>query len=179
ARPHRGKRAVARFAAAGAEPLGLAGGRGLVAEHHVEEVGERAGIAGRPELVTDPARPAGVAGSEGVARERPGRAEGIGPAGGPARRRASAGVGLPVAPELVVLGALARVRQDRVRLVDLLEPLLRRLVAGVLVRVRLAGKLSEGLLDLGLGRGPRDAEGLVVVLELRLLRHGRLALASP
>ena len=49
-----------------------------------------------------------------------------------------------------------------------LEPALGRLVARVLVRMRLAGKLAEGLLDVGLRRGPRDAEGLVVVLELGL-----------
>jgi len=71
-----------------------------------------------------------------------------------------------------ILGALAGVREDRVGLVDGLEPRLGAFVAGVLVRMGIAGKLAEGLLDLGLGRGPRHAEGLVVVLELRLLRHG-------
>src|SRR5215210_799846 len=48
----------------------------------------------------------------------------------------------------VVLLALLRVGQDRVRALHLLEALLRRLVALVRVRVVLAGKLAVGLLDL-------------------------------
>src|SRR5438093_1566994 len=162
---------VDRLTPAGREHLGLTGRRRLVAEHHVEEVRERARVAGRAELVADAPRPRPARVAEGEARKRSAGPERVSPAGRPARRRAGASVGFPVAPALVVLGALARVRQDRVRLVDLLEPLLGTLVAGVLVRMALAGKLAKGLLDLGLGRGPRHAEGPVVVLELRLVRH--------
>jgi len=67
---------------------------------------------------------------------------------------------------VVVLGPLVGIGQDRVRLVDVLESLLGRLVAGLLVRVVLAGELPEGLLDLR-GRGrPGHAERLVVVADV-------------
>jgi hypothetical protein len=49
--------------------------------------------------------------------------------------------------EAVVLLPLFRVGEDRVRLVDLLEPILRGLVAGVPVGVVLKGELAERLLE--------------------------------
>ena len=82
----------------------------------------------------------------------------------PGRRHRSAGalVGLPVGAQLVVGLALLGVAEDLVGLVDLLEALS---AAGALVDVRmvLARKLPEGLLDVGLAGRPRDAEGRVVV----------------
>ena len=73
--------------------------------------------------------------------------------------------------ELVVGGALLRVLQDLVGLVDLLEPLLGRLVARVAVRVVLHGELAEGPLELGFLGALGHAEDLVVVA----LRHCRSA----
>src|SRR5262249_27056436 len=66
-------------------------------------------------------------------------------------------------PEAVVVRTLVGIREDGVRLVDLLEFLLGVLVALVLVRVVLHGQGAERLLDLGLARLLRDAEDLVVV----------------
>ena len=65
---------------------------------------------------------------------------------------------LPVLAVAVVLGALLGVGEHVVRLVDLLEALLGRLVARVHVRVVLAGELPEGRLDLLLGGVLLDAE---------------------
>ena len=89
-------------------------------------------------------------------------------AGVPVRRRLELLAGLPVAAHLVVGGALLRVLQDLVGLVDLLEA---RLGVGHLadVGVVLAGELAVGLLDVVLRRAARDAERLVVVLVLH--RH--------
>ncbi len=64
--------------------------------------------------------------------------------------------------EHVVGLATLRIRQDLVGLVDLLEPRLGARIR-VHVRVPLLGKAAECLLDLGVGRGPLDAEGGVVV----------------
>src|SRR5581483_11447900 len=66
--------------------------------------------------------------------------------------------------EAVVLLALLRVGEQVVRRLDVLEPLLRLLVAGVAVRVVLARKLAIRLLDLVVGRRPRDAERGVRIL---------------
>ena len=71
----------------------------------------------------------------------------------------------PVGAELVVFRPLLRVAEDLVGLVDQLEA-----VGGlgvlVDVRVELARQPAIGGLDLLLGRGPSDTEGLVVVLVL-------------
>ena len=67
----------------------------------------------------------------------------------------------------VVGGALLVVLQDVVGLVDLLEPRLGLLVAGIAVRVVLHGELAIGLLQVVRARLPRHAQGGVVVL----LRH--------
>src|SRR5205807_9818227 len=63
----------------------------------------------------------------------------------------------------IVFGPLVGIVQDLVRFVDLLEARLRLLVAGVHVRVMLAGQSPEGLADcLRIGRS-LDPEDLVVV----------------
>jgi len=67
----------------------------------------------------------------------------------------------------VVLLALLGVGQDRVRALDLLEALLRRLVAVVRVRVVLARELAVGLLDLIVGGLLVDAERPVRVRHRR------------
>src|SRR5438477_1943042 len=71
---------------------------------------------------------------------------------------------LPVRTERVVLLALVRIGQDGIRLVDVLEPPLRRLVTGFDVRVVLPGQLAEGLPDLGLAGCPGHPQDPVVVL---------------
>ena len=126
---------------------------GVLAEEHPEEVGELAGVAAGAELVADVA-----------ARRRRRPANGAGPRAGrpPAAWRRE--IGLPVRPELVVLLALVGVGEDLVGLVDLLEPPLGRGVTRLGIRVVLPGELAEGLLDLGLGRRPRNAQDRVVVL---------------
>ena len=58
------------------------------------------------------------------------------------------------------------------RLVDILEPALGVLVAGVTVRVVLTRQPAKRLLDLRLAGGSRDAQDLVIVAEF----HGRPAL---
>src|SRR4029077_13026218 len=80
---------------------------------------------------------------------------------------------LPARPELVVLLPLLRIAEDLVGLVDLLEPLLGRLVALVHVRVMFAGELAEGGPDLLLGSRPGNAQGRVVILEGRWHLHRR------
>ena len=64
--------------------------------------------------------------------------------------------------EGVVARPSIRVGQDLVGLVDLLELFLRGRI-GVDVRVPFLGELAERALDLGVGRGPLDAEDHVVV----------------
>ena len=78
-------------------------------------------------------------------------------------------VHLPVRAELVVLAPLLRIAEHFVCLVDLLEPRLGGLVAGVDVRMVLARKLPIRLLQLFVGSRLRDAERLVVVLEFHQL----------
>ena len=140
----------------GASPTLPAGAaRRRPGEEHPEEVGEPPGIAARPELVAHVA--AGLRPPEaGEARERvPGRTGARRPRP-PAPARA---YGLPVRAELVVELALLGVGQDRVGLVDVLEPLLGGLVARVPVRMVLARELAEGLLDVGLRRRSRAPPG--------------------
>ena len=80
---------------------------------------------------------------------------------------------------LVVLLAPLLVGQHRVRLGDLLEPLLGRGVALVRVRVVLAGQLAVRRLDLGRLSGLGDPQGLVVILlEEVLCAHFLSPLAS-
>ena len=112
-----------------------------------EQVGEDVGEAAEP---AGAGRPAGAASAPERARVE-------------AAEDAAAGV---------VALALVGVGQDRVRLLHLLEALLRRLVAGVAVRVVLAGELAVGLLDLLVGGLPVDAERLVWVPDGR---HGYAA----
>ena len=80
---------------------------------------------------------------------------------------------LPVGAELVVLRPLLGVAEHLVGLVDQLEAV-GRLGVFVDVRVVLTGQAAVGGLDLLLGRGPGDAERLVVVLVLRR-GHGLLS----
>ena len=136
------------------------------AEKNIRKKSENPAVAAarRVELVADAAGlpgPAGPAGRPCRAEpgERPARAERI----GAARAAAGALELVPVRAQEVVLLALLRVGQDGVGLVDVLEPLLGGLVAGVAVRVMLPGELAEGLLDVGLGGAPRHAQDLVVV----------------
>ena len=155
------RRRAARSPAKSRLPVAALGAGRRAREEHAEEVGEP-GITGsrRPELVADVARLAGLparAAEPGEARERAAGTERVGAA--PARALEL----VPVGTEGVVLLALLGVREDRVRLVHVLEPLLGGLVARVAVGMVLAGELPEGLLDVGLGRGPRDAEDLVVI----------------
>src|SRR6185312_16283571 len=71
----------------------------------------------------------------------------------------------PVGAELVVLAALLRIAQDLVGLVDLLEASLGRFVAGVHIRMMLAGELPVRLLQFLVRRRLRHSECLVVILE--------------
>src|SRR5439155_20597407 len=77
--------------------------------------------------------------------------------------------GLPIGAQCVVLLALLRVGQDRVSLVDVLEPSLGRLVTRLVVWVVLPRELAEGPLDLGLARCPGHPQDLVIVLVLHVL----------
>src|SRR5262249_35743722 len=136
--------------ATGRRPPGS--GSRLLAEEHAEEVRKPSSAlaTGRPELVADvPARAIGPEPERVAAGER--IAPGI-------RIDTRAAVRLPFLAEPVVLRALVGIGQDRVGLVDRLEARLGGLVAGLLVRVMLAGELAEGLLDVGLRSGPRDPE---------------------
>ena len=81
--------------------------------------------------------------------------------------------------ELVVLGPLLRVAEDRVGLLDLLEPGLGRLVPGIEVGMVFAGQLPVGLLDVGQGRSPGDAQDLIVIFRHRLTSDRLRALAGP
>src|SRR5699024_6460716 len=71
----------------------------------------------------------------------------------------------------VVLLALLRVGEDRIGLADVLETLLRRLVARVGVRVPLAGQLAVGLLQRLVVDVLLDAEDGVEVLVHPVLAH--------
>src|ERR1700682_4084695 len=116
---------------------------------------------------------AGLAGGVGV-EEVAEIAEARGASGGPAtglglvlaRKLLLALDPLPVSAHLVVLRSLLGIAQHLVGFVDYLEPI-GGLWVLVDVRVVLAGQAPIGGLDLLLGRGPGDAEGLVVVLVLR------------
>jgi hypothetical protein len=69
----------------------------------------------------------------------------------------------PRRAEGVVGTPLLGVREDVVCGLDLLEPILGAVVAGVAVRVVLAGELPVGLLDVVVGGVLRDSEDLVGV----------------
>src|SRR5664279_4006507 len=71
--------------------------------------------------------------------------------------------GLPVRAEEVVFRALLGIGEDLVGLVDLLELRLCGSVAGLDVRVVLAGQLAEGTLDLRRGGVTLDPERRVVI----------------
>jgi hypothetical protein len=79
------------------------------------------------------------------------------------------------AEHVVALPAL-RVRQDLVRLVELLEPLRRRRV-GADVRVPLLGQAPERLLDLRVGRRPLHSERGVVVRACH--QRARIRVGAP
>jgi hypothetical protein len=70
----------------------------------------------------------------------------------------------PVGAELVVLLARFRVRENLVRLVDLLEPLLGFFVFRIEVRMILPSELPVGRLDLFLGRRLGNPEDRVIIL---------------
>ena len=76
---------------------------------------------------------------------------------------------LPARPELVVLFAFLRIRQDLVRFGDLLEPGLRFWVARIDVRVILPGQLAIGRPNFLIGGRLRHAQEPVVVLEFHPL----------
>src|SRR5450759_2944247 len=71
---------------------------------------------------------------------------------------------LPVGSERVVLLALLGIAENLVGLVHFLEPGFRGLVAGILVRVKLAGQPPIRPLDLVRGGCPGHSYGFVVVL---------------
>src|SRR5919198_5896439 len=78
--------------------------------------------------------------------------------------------------EAVVDLAGLRLREDFVRLGDLAKALVR--VGSVRdVRMQLAREPPEGLLDVGVGRAPRQAEDLVVV-PLRRGHRGKVSFAT-
>src|SRR5699024_4793209 len=94
---------------------------------------------------------------------RPGARPGGGPGAGEPEA-AGPGPGAEHLALVVVLLALLRRAEDRVRLGDLLEPVLRLLVARVGVGVIVASELAVGLLDLTGGRVLVHTEVLVEVL---------------
>ena len=83
-------------------------------------------------------------------------------------------VSLPVLTESIVQFSLVGVGQHFVGFVDLLEALLRVLVTWIEVRVMLPRQLAIRRANLFLGRRPRDAEHLVIVLYLNA-GHTRLS----
>src|SRR5262249_4543968 len=98
------------------------------------------------------------------------RSGGVGVAGAASWGASKVGAGrlglvdlLPVVTPAVVLAALVRIGQDRVRLTDLFEQRLRFFVARVDVGVMLTGQLAVGGLDVLVGSGARHAEHRVVV----------------
>ena len=109
--------------------------------------GAAAPAAAETEQIAEPA--------ENVAEVVEDRRVDAGPAPG---RPAHPGVAEPVVP-----AALLGVREHRIGLGRLLEPLLRGLVAGVAVRVVLEGELPVRALDVRVLRRAGDAENLVVV----------------
>ena len=82
-------------------------------------------------------------------------------------------ISLPILAESVVEFPLVGVGQHFVGFVDLLEALLRVLVARIEVWVMLPRQLAIRRANLFLGRRPRDAEHLVIVLHLNA-GHTRL-----
>src|SRR6185503_19745881 len=84
----------------------------------------------------------------------------------------------PVRPELVIFLALGRIAEDFIGLVDLLELVLGRLVAGIDVRVVLARQLPVRLLELLVRGGFRDAERGVIVFEVHRQSNPSIRLNS-
>src|SRR5206468_2075974 len=89
----------------------------------------------------------------------------------PARRRTKISALLPVGPQLVILLALRGIAQNLVRLIDLLELLLRTLLGLGHVGMILPGQLAKGLFDLLFTRLPRHAQHFVIIFKLN--RHKR------
>ena len=73
---------------------------------------------------------------------------------------------LPVCAQLVEVPALLRIGEHLVRFVNLLESILRRLVAGINIGVELSGELPECTFDLILASAPGNTEDLVIIAEL-------------
>ena len=79
----------------------------------------------------------------------------------PNRRRAAAHAVLECGmAETVIGGALVRVLEDLVGLVDFLEAMLGVLIAGIAVRMTLHRQLAEGGFDVGIARGALDRRRL-------------------
>src|SRR5215467_3409540 len=72
--------------------------------------------------------------------------------------------------EAVIGGALVGILENLVRLVDFLEALLARCVAGIAIGVPLHRELAESGLEVGVARSALDFEGLVIAA----LRHPRV-----
>src|SRR5262249_34647214 len=144
------------------------------AEERVEEFGERIGFTEhlahfifghRPETAAGLAAEVHVPGATLEARplSRPGACLLVHP---------------PVGAKLVVFFALGWIAEHFVGFVDLLELRLRRLVAGVDVRMVLPRELPVCLLDLLLGRGLGHAERRVVILEIHSQSNPSIRLSS-
>src|SRR5262249_93994 len=158
----------ARRAAAAAARARLARRAGA-SEERLEEIGERVVVAEHLVHLFRRHRPVAALAAGPAAAEMgvpPAAAELTRIEAGAAGARARLFVGAPVGAQLVVLLALGRIAEDFVRLVDLLELGLGRLVAGIHVRMVLARELPEGLFDLFLACRLRDAERGVIILEI-------------
>ena len=106
------------------------------------------------------------------------RFEILGVHGAPAAKRLAAGKsamagrrtefrsGFPVGTEFVKLLALGGISENFVGFVDLLEFFLGLFFVLGDVGMILARELAEGFFDLVVGRGARDAEGLVIIFVL-------------
>ena len=184
ARAHRRRRSGlrARAAAGRAGRRDRHGDRHLRALHRLVErnvdLGLEVAAALRPVARAPPG--AGRAGAEQVGEDVPDPAEAA--ESGCARPERARVEAAEDPATRVVLLALLGVGQDRVGLLDLLEPLLGALVALVAVGVVLARELAVGLLDLVLGGLLVDAEDLVGILDgghyaLTTTRAGRITVS--
>ena len=186
---------LARSGGAALPAAGLAGGLAVDADtgldavdgvlepdlHGVLEVLAALGTAGGGFGAADPAAPA-----EEILEEIPeGRRavvrkiEAFEPRPPRPSARARARRDPPELAELVVLGPLFRVAQDRVGLLDLLEPGLGRLVPGVEVGMVFPGQLAVGLLDVGQGRSPGDPQDLIIIFRHYRTSDSRRARGVP
>ena len=139
------------------------------AEERVEEVREGVGIAKHVPHLFFAHRPEAAGPGTRSATEVDIPSAALRP-GARTARRAGLFVHAPVGAKLVVFLPLGGIAQDLVRLVDLLELGLGRLVARIDVRVMLAGQLPERLLDLFVGGRLGHAERPVIILEVHLLK---------